>query len=54
MGWGCPALWVSVAFLKQPDVVPPSAPQKIKNIYFELLLIHFLFFINDFYFLEFF
>jgi hypothetical protein len=32
----------------------PSAPQKIKNKYFELLLIHLWFFINDFYFLEFF
>jgi hypothetical protein len=49
---GCPALGVWVAFLKQPDALP--SPQKIKKYIFELLLIHLRFFINYFYFLEFF
>jgi hypothetical protein len=49
-------IWV--AFLKQPDALPCRAPrrepQTINKNIFELLLINFLFFINDFYFLEFF
>jgi hypothetical protein len=48
---GCPALGVWVPFLKQPDAVPGRAPL---NFFFELPLIFLLFFINDFYFLEFF
>jgi hypothetical protein len=47
--WGLRSL-----FLKQPDALPGRAPPKNIKIYFELLLIHLRFFINELYFLEFF
>jgi hypothetical protein len=47
---GCPALGVWVAFLKQPDALPGRAPQKNNNYIF----LNYFWFINDFYFLEFF
>jgi hypothetical protein len=50
----CQALGIWVAILKQPDALPGRAPKKMKYIYIYLLLNHFCFFINNFYFLEFF
>jgi hypothetical protein len=47
-------LGIWVAFLKQPDALPGRAPKKMKYIYFWTTLNHLWFFINDFYFLEFF